>query len=735
MPQLIANTLEKKATSPKQHRPDIPNGLARLILRCLSKHPSERFKSYKELRLALEPYGSSAPTPGTLAMRFLAAGVDMVLLSLLGQAVILLVFGNPFVLLDRFMDNPASGFYFAVPSCVLVVLYFAVSEWHWGATLGKALCRLRVVQPDRSYPSLPQAFIRAAIYVLVPILPYWVFAARNPASLVEPTLGTYVLSLSYYALLALLFVTVRRRNGFASVHDLASGTRVISRMAHASRPVVEESGLHPADVESQPMVGPYHVLQPLGRAGEAEWIECYDMRLLRRVLLRTVPAATPPLPAACRHVARPGRLRWLTGRRDAQENWDAFEGTSGQPLSALVHRPQPWSRVRFWLHDLALELGAAEKDGTLPSVLALDRVWITSTGRAKLLDFPAPETGEGHDPLDRGPDGSTPLQTTDPAAFLQQVAVIMLGGARSQERRPVAPELGRLPLHTRRFLETLPRLAGPDAVAAALRPLLRRVAEVTRARRAVILAGCLVIPLFLSLAGTMGVLLMQHWQAQHPQLIELSNVLNIWRAKKMPLVPAEKLPNDRLIGVYIAAHYGEIITNEAAWSSGLTRMFISPDARRFAEQSLVECAAAPPEEREQAEQRLGSMADQSRQAVLPGPLFAPFLFWFSLLVYAGLPAMIAALCFRGGLVLLATGVAYVKRDGQKASRLRLLWRGAVAWSPVALALVLCGVALGVKSMPLALLAGLPALLLAGCAVLLPERGLQDRLAGTWPVPR
>jgi len=31
----------------------------------------------------------------------------------------------------------------------------------------------------------------------------------------------------------------------------------------------------------------------------------------------------------------------------------------------------------FWLYDLANEISMAEKDGTLPSVLALDRVWIS----------------------------------------------------------------------------------------------------------------------------------------------------------------------------------------------------------------------------------------------------------------------------------------------------------------------------------------------------------------------
>ena len=63
---------------------------------------------------------------------------------------------------------------------------------------------------------------------------------------------------------------------------------------------------------------------------------------------------------------------------------------AGRALAGLIQAPQPWRQVRFWLFDLANEISAAEKDGTLPPVLAMDRVWITDDGRAKLLNFPAP---------------------------------------------------------------------------------------------------------------------------------------------------------------------------------------------------------------------------------------------------------------------------------------------------------------------------------------------------------
>jgi cell division protein FtsW (lipid II flippase) len=100
-----------------------------------------------------------------------------------------------------------------------------------------------------------------------------------------------------------------------------------------------------------------------------------------------------------------------------------------------------------------------------------------------------------------------------------------------------------------------------------------------------------------------------------------------------------------------------------------------------------------------------------------------------------LPALVAALLFRGGLVLLLAGVTYVKRNGKRASRLRLLWRAVVTWCLAFTALVLTFVGLQTHWtwqpwLALALFG-----VVAAVSVALPERGIQDRLAGTWPVPR
>ena len=94
------------------------------------------------------------------------------------------------------------------------------------------------------------------------------------------------------------------------------------------------------------------------------------------------------------------------------------------------------------------------------------------------------------------------------------------------------------------------------------------------------------------------------------------------------------------------------------------------------------------------------------------------------------------LLFRGGLVSWALGVAIVRTDGVRASRLRVFWRSIVAWSPVLLAPVLIVMLRPLVGMFWA--GALLGALIIGLAVLsvtLRQRSLPDRLAGTWPVPR
>jgi eukaryotic-like serine/threonine-protein kinase len=92
--QMIANVLEKPAPSPAEFRSGIPNELARAVLRCLEKQPSERFRNYDELKQALAPFTSTAPAPASVASRFLAGVLDYAAIAIAGLFFLLLAFGD-----------------------------------------------------------------------------------------------------------------------------------------------------------------------------------------------------------------------------------------------------------------------------------------------------------------------------------------------------------------------------------------------------------------------------------------------------------------------------------------------------------------------------------------------------------------------------------------------------------------------------------------------------------------
>src|SRR6185436_14898671 len=114
-------------------------------------------------------------------------------------------------------------------------------------------------------------------------------------------------SLGYYVLLALLFSTVRRKNGCAAVQDLLSRTRVIRRSLQQVRPALVSEEAVPLKTEATSKVGPYHIIEPIGRTAAGEWLLGYDTRLLRKVWIRVVAPGTPPVRPELRNLGRAGR--------------------------------------------------------------------------------------------------------------------------------------------------------------------------------------------------------------------------------------------------------------------------------------------------------------------------------------------------------------------------------------------------------------------------------------------
>jgi hypothetical protein len=103
-------------------------------------------------------------------------------------------------------------------------------------------------------------------------------------------------------------------------------------------------------------------------------------------------------------------------------------------------------------------------------------------------------------------------------------------------------------------------------------------------------------------------------------------------------------------------------------------------------------------------------------------------------------SVLGALITGSGFTFRPFGAALVNRRGKRASRLRALWRAFVTWTPLCVTMIVVKMSpdppnyrvdlLVLETALMAFVAGA-----AAWAVFHPSRSVQDRLAGTWVVPR
>ena len=743
MVHLVAKVLDKPAPDVRVLRPGVPRELAAVIACCLAKEPNRRYRSYADLRSKLLPFGSALPSPASPARRFIAGSIDFGLLFVLNMTLLPLFGGQMFV--------PGAGEW---KSQMLMMglgftwflLYYIVPEGLAGVTIGKWLLSMRVVRTgQKDPPGLWRAAVRTVIFEYFPVMPFLGFALAQPNVFdadgqIHLTgsimLGFMLAALGYYLFYGLLVITMRRSNGYAGLHDLVSGTRVVDRPAQIQRPMLNKRA-EPAD-EPTPAtanIGPYHVLADLGSTVSGQWHLGFDPRLFRKVWLCVVPAGTPAIPSARQNCARPGRLRWLAGRRGPDENWDAFETPTGQSLWQLLDRPHDWSHVRFWLLDLAEELAAALKDDTLPEALDLDRVWITSEGRAVLLDQEAP----GLRVRTEACIITQPREVAPVMAFLRLIAAAALSGRRIDfaQARSTGCEVP-LPLHARTIVDGLVNVQRPEVVAAQIEAVLAKSTRVSKARRAGILAACFTFPLLSLLI----------WLPQmipglrgEPEAVDLFNAVQ-WYSPPIAGWGRELSAKEKnALEIYFAGPQRERISDPATWTQsyqGGAR--IALEQRKAVEEALARTSPPTEEEVKDALAVVGPRLKMTREgpAELMGPVaWLALIFTMTAVMYVAVPAVLCALIFRGGPLWWIFGISAVTRIGQPAGRLRLAIRNLIAWSPLfvlPIVLALLAPLVGDMTVPIVCLA-----ITSAAAALVStfggERSWPDRLVGTWLVIR
>ena len=732
--------LKKVATEPPPlvtaFRPDVSRGLAAIVAKCLAKTPAERYSSYAALREALEPFGAARVTAAPIVRRLTAGILDTWLVGLSVIPVNLLLQLRPI------FEHRADGYIVAAVLIATGVLYYGVLEGRWGAGVGKALLGLRVVDEHQVNPGFKRAALRALAFE-GPLQLFKQIVATL-ALLTSPAAPASVLTgAASIVWLAILFYPARKQNGYTAFHDRFTRTRVVRRRKRAEareravRGPIESS----APFESDRRVGPF-LVPPAMRLDPDEpvRIEGYDDRLKRRVWIELLPAGTPPLPASRRDLGRAARLRWLAGRRDGGESWDAYEALDGAPFDAAAPAPQPWSAVRHWLADLVREAAAGLEDGSLPP-LSPPLIWMGADGHARILERAAP----GHPAALQDEAAATGLPGVQ--KFLYGIANAALLGVpfeTAQGRQPDTP----LPLKARAFLLSLRdgTFASGTALLEGLDDAGESPAAVSRTRRAAQIAATGAGPVVMTLIAAGSVLVVSNTRITDRSFVTLAALLEEIEEAEEDLAdkPDAALQQKRDdIEVYLAEHMGGMIERSATWQN--QNIKFDPASRERAQRAVERHRVRSPEQVQRANATVDPIvadhvAGLSRLAnaravsgIAVATLGGTFI---AIAVFAGIGALVTGT----GFTFRPFAVALVNRKGKRISRVRALWRAAVAWSPMV------ALFFSFKYGPditkggygfLILDAALVIVLAAGAvwAIMRPSRGVQDRLAGTWIVPR
>jgi uncharacterized RDD family membrane protein YckC len=712
---LIAAVLERDPVDPQVLRPDLPSALSRVIMRCLARNPATRFGSYQELRAALMPFRSAALQPAPLGLRFLAGMIDGIVISIPWMLIIS----------QSNIDAPTGFLIHRTFASFLPLLWMwlweiaAVNlpEARWGAGLGKALCGLRVVKLNGDVPGLQRSLSRWAIfaaisYLHVPLILLNSTGAESLQRWIEN--GFLWEELIPFLLFPLLFVTMRRRNGFAAVQDLLTGTRVVISPAPAdARPMPVQA--RPLPIEGASRIGVFAKVADL----REDLVLGYDDSLKRYVWIRLLPAGVPPVPSTRRDLGRAGRLRWLAGARGEQGNWDAYEAPAGRPLSELFDRKQSWAVVRSWLYDIAEELRVGLDTQALPREVSTDWLWLTDDGRVVLLDFPVP--GAGASPTWELND------QRDAQRFLWEVAKLTVGP--------------RIPIHAAEFLRALEagRFESIALTAGNLRASIERPATVSLQRRLISVGVPAVIALLCALLSvrTETIELAEFdraWLGHFPGIESPWELVQVHNNSTRPDVRGHCL-------TILAARYSQTVDAEEFWNKAKEHGYTGAEIRRLIESAAEALPKATEAEAKQAEEKLKPALENYRRETRFSPLVTPILTMNIMLSFGGIIGMGWVLITGAPPLLYLNHGAIVRRNGKIASKLRVLFRMALTWLPVTIGWLVMAVAETsadsdlVTSIAVGGAALLMTALAATYAVKRPERGPQDWIAGTWLIPR
>jgi uncharacterized RDD family membrane protein YckC len=772
----MARIVSDPAPSVEGKRPGIPAGLDAAVRRGLERQRDRRWRNLDEFRDALLPFVPRTLPAAGVGLRVGAYILDYLPFWLAGKiagACVVLTMGLPHR--ERLVPVMAAIVISSLVIKLTMYAYFILGDGRWGRTLGKRLLHLRVVRGSGSAePGLTRSAVRALVFFgLTDIIPTalalgTIFVSGIRSADVDFGNGNLVDVLG----LVLLMITMRRRNGFRMLHDFASDTRVVRLPWPERRRSLASARTGPIYSHADGLpgnLGRFEIAGAIDNRQESQLLAGADHNLRRPVWIRLCRQGTWQLDNARRELISGIRPRWLTSGCDAQRQWDVFLAPSGQKLVDVVKEvgPLTWAEARPLIKVLADELSNACRSRTLPSVLSEDQIWVQPTGQLHWWDIPTSENRQ---------TSIDPSKDEERAAlFLGGVAALVLEGRLRPGDVKVGPLAAPIPEHAaamiNRLLSSPPESTASQA-AEQLEATADRPTEVSASWKAaslLILAATMLFPI-LFMYGAPVVARTVFIVAKHFELgrkidsAELSRASNeswmrfglaeVGQSSTAALANlAIPLASDELQSKALHLARREQAALSLEESAGLLAraciVTIEKNPGRF----------MPDKEKRESEAlnaRFNSRAQFERLMTQENDLIGEFGIMPRIVVPAIVlfPALwvVSAFAFRGGLILRLMGMVLLRADGGRALRIQCAWRAFLTWlPPVALLLlwvwleVMCWNAWAVTGHPgkwleaAAWASWFAALLLLPLYILLalwyPARGPQDRLSGTYLLPR
>ncbi len=712
--EVLARILSESPPKPRSIRPEIPRALERVVLRAMAKDPRRRFRDHAGFRAALQGFVSEAP-PGNMGWRFVASVIDLA--AGVGIYMVLAI-GLWFASArsGHFSELPSAAF--ALSGYAGVFLVLALCEGCFGATFGKWLMGQRVVAVSTGHRSFPRAALRAGVFMS----PFVLVQALRPALLLATWTSPYIPFVIPFLIVLAFLATLRRRNGYRAVHELASGTRVIQVppvFARRLRPATASSRRPEPEMGLPGTVGTCQVEGVIGRTPLGPLMRGRDPGLGRTVWIQAyVESPGPALDHARRSLARVGRLRWLHSHTEQGVRYEVFEDPGGAGFSDMIRAGLDWPQTYRFLLALAEELseGNPASSGFAGRGVCLEQLWIDRTGNLRVLDEPI---------------GSGPFRSVPPLEFLGETARTMCLGSGATGLPPDLPHHAE---GTMRRICGLGDLFGSvDAAHSALAALSSRPTALARRIRVTQIAAATIastLTLFFMVTAWL-VTVSNANQSKHQARLH-----RLLRSDFSSAVLQDGGPEDaedRRARLTLISYYSQPWASKADAGAQIEGREIMDEALRLVPHpTTAEVRVAA--ERLAPRVRAGGLALEDIYEDAPnlrGPLGRSLVAWVAL-------SMVLAFLLRGGLSLRLFGMDIRDRRGERASRLRCAGRALILGSPLVafvLALALLPTSSGSVLAPLAL--ALMAVFGLGLvwSVWSPTRGPHDLIAGTRLVPR